>query len=119
MNVKPSAMRQPSRITSYFLKFYYYAFRLVLFVAISIKVLLYGIFHPSVIFNFLFGVVTEIAEFHKRCGGRVKNFKESQLYQAITETILFPKSNCLNVNFGTIRPIETQVLAALVDYISQ
>jgi len=100
--------------TRYFLKFYYYAFRLFLFVIISIRVLLYGLLHPSVIFNFLFGVVTEIAEFHKRCGGLVKNFKESNIYKDMTDVICFSKSNCLNTGFGTIRPIEAQVLAALV-----
>jgi len=35
----------------------------------------------------------------------------------MTEKIKFSKSNCLNVNFGTIRPIESQVLAALVSHL--
>ncbi len=105
------------RLTRYLLKFYYYAFRLVLFVFISIRVLLYGLFHPSVIFNFLFGVVTEIAEFHKRCGGSVKNFKTSKTYKDMTGTIHFSRSNCLNAGFGTVRPIEAQVLAALVTHL--
>ena len=107
-------MRPQWVFTRYFLKFYYYIFRLILFVLISIKVLLYGLFHPSVIFNFLFGVVTEIAEFHKRCGNAVKNFKDSKIYGEMTSSICFSKSNCLNADFGTIRPVEAQVLAALV-----
>ena len=111
-------MRHHLKLTRYFLKFYYYAFRFVLFTVISIRVLLYGLFHPSVIFNFLFGVVTEIAEFHKRCGGRVKNFKESKVYSEITDTLRFSQSNCLNVGFGTVRPIEAQVLASLVSYLN-
>ena len=106
------------KLTKYFLKAYYYTFRLIKFFIISIKVLLYGIIHPSVIFNFLFGVVTEIAEFHKRCGGRVKNFNESKLYREITNAIQFSKSNSFNVDFGTIRPIEAQVLAALVAHVN-
>ena len=110
-------MRSHLRITRYFLKFYYYAFRLVLFVVISIRVLLYGLFHPSVIFNFLFGVVTEIAEFHKRCGGNLKNFKESRVCKDMTDVLSFSKSNCLNAGFGTIRPMEAQVLAALVAHL--
>ena len=101
----------------YFLKAYYYVFRAFKFLLISLKVLAYGIFHPSVIFNFLFGVVTEIAEFHKRCGGRVRNFKESKLYCDITATVQFSKSNCLNADFGTIRPIEAQVVAALTAHL--
>src|SRR3990167_2726174 len=102
-------IRSNSALTPYFLKGYYYVFRTIKFVIISLKVLAYGFFHPSVIFNFLFGVVTEIAEFHKRCGGRVKNFKESTLYRDMTGTIHFSRSNCLNADFGTIRPIEAQV----------
>jgi len=111
---KKIPMRPHLWVTKCFLKFYYYAFRFVLFLFISLKVLLYGILHPSVIFNFLFGVVTEIAEFHKRCGGAVRNFKESKLHNEMTKALEFAKSNCLNAGFGTIRPIEAQVLAALV-----
>lgn len=105
------------KLSKYFLKAYYYVFRFFLFIVISIRVLLYGIFHPSVIFNFLFGVVTEIAEFHKRCGGNVKNFKESKIYTEITETLRFSQSNCLNADFGTIRPMEAQVMASLVSFL--
>jgi predicted O-methyltransferase YrrM len=79
--------------------------------------LAYGLFDPAVIFNFFFGVVTEIAEFHKRCGGKVRNFKESNLYREITSAVRFSRSNCLNADFGTIRPIEAQVLAALVAHL--
>jgi len=104
------------KVIRFFLKFYYYAFRLVKFFVITLKVIGYGIFHPSVIFNFLFGVVTEIAEFHKRCGGKLVNFKESRMHQDMTNSVQFSKSNCFNVDFGTIRPIEAQVLAALVDH---
>jgi predicted O-methyltransferase YrrM len=107
-------MRPHLWLIRYFLKFYYYAYRFILFLFISIRVLLYGLFHPSVIFNFSFGVVTEIAEFHKRCGGVVRNFKGSKVYQDMTGALCFAKSNCLNAGFGTIRPIEAQVLAALV-----
>ena len=104
-------------LSKYFLKAYYYTFRFCLFIIISVRVFLYGIFHPSVIFNFLFGVVTEIAEFHKRCGRRVKNFKESKTYKDIITTVRFSQSNCLNADFGTVRPIEAQVLASLVSYL--
>src|SRR3990167_8271062 len=107
-------IRSNSALTPYFLKGYYYVFRAFKFIIISLKVLAYGIFHPSVIFNFLFGVVTEIAEFHKRCGNAVKNFKDSKIYGEMTSSICFSKSNCLNADFGTIRPVEAQVLAALV-----
>jgi len=109
-------VRPRFKMVGYFLEFYYYAFRLVLFLIISLKVLFYGIFHPSVIFNFLFGVVTEIAEFHKRCGGIVRNFKESEVFKEITSEVAFSRSNCLNTGFGTIRPIEAQVLASLTAY---
>jgi len=105
------------RAVRFFLRFYYYAYRLVWFIFISIKVLLYGLFHPSVIFNFLFGVVTEIAEFHKRCGGKVVNFRESAIYADMTKELGFSKSNCFNADFGTVRPIESQVLAALVTHL--
>ena len=104
-------------LTRCFLKGYYYTFRMFKFIFISLKVLAYGVFHPSVIFNFLFGVVTEIAEFHKRCGGRVRNFKESVLHREMTTAVRFSKSNCLNVDFGTIRPMEAQVLAAIVAHL--
>lgn len=105
------------KLSKYFLKAYYYTYRFFLFIIISIRVLFYGIFHPSVIFNFLFGIVSEIAEFHKRCGGKVINFKESDLYNQITDNVRFSQSNCLNAGFGTIRPIEAQVLASLVSYL--
>jgi predicted O-methyltransferase YrrM len=105
------------RLTQHLLEVYYYASRLVLFVFITIKVFLYGILHPKVIFNFLFGVVTEIAEFHKRCGGRVGNFKETKLYRHIVESNCFPQSNVFNAGFGNIRPGEAQVLATLVAYL--
>lgn len=110
-------MRPHVPVIKYFLKFYYYAYRLVLFFLISLRVLLYGLLHPSVVFNFLFGVVTEIAEFHKRCGGKVKNFKESRIYSEITKTLRFSQSNCLNADFGTVRPTEAQVLASLVSFL--
>ena len=97
-----------------FLRLYFYFYRCIILIPIFIRVLLYGIFHPQVLFNFLFGVVTEVAEFHKRCGGPVKNFKDSRLYQDICQAVLFPKSNCFNVGFGNIRPMEAQVLGALV-----
>ena len=106
-----------SRLVRYFLKFYYYFSRLILFILISIRVLLYGLFRPAVIFNFLFGVVTEIAEFHKRCGGKVRNFSETKIYQGITSAIFLPKSNFFNASFGNIRPTEAQVLATLTAYL--
>ena len=110
-------IRSNSALTPYFLKGYYYVFRAFKFIIISLKVLAYGIFHPSVIFNFLFGVVTEIAEFHKRCGGRVRNFREAALYRDLTAAVRFFKSNCFNADFGTIRPMEAQVLAAVAAHL--
>jgi predicted O-methyltransferase YrrM len=110
-------MKSHSRLVGYFLKFFYYFSRLILFVLISIKVLLYGFLHPTVIFNFLFGVVTEIAEFHKRCGGKVRNFAETKICHGITDSIFLPKSNFFNAGFGNIRPTEAQVLAALTAYL--
>ena len=101
-------------LTRFFLKFYYYTSRIALFVFITIRVFLYGLLHPDVIFNFLFGVVTEVAEFHKRCGGWVKNFKETKSYQHILDRNYFPKSNCFNAGFGNVRPMEAQVIATLV-----
>jgi predicted O-methyltransferase YrrM len=102
------------RLMRFFLKFYYYASRIALFIFITIRVFLHGLLHPEVIFNFLFGVVTEIAEFHKRCGGAVKNFKETKVYQHILDGNYFPKSNCFNAGFGNVRPTEAQVIATLV-----
>lgn len=99
------------------LEIYYYVSRFALFIFITIRVFLYGILYPKVIFNFLFGVVTEIAEFHKRCGGRVKNFKETKLYRNIVESNCFSRSNVFNSGFGNIRPGEAQVLATLVDHL--
>ena len=58
--------------------------------------------------------MSEIAEFHKRCGGRVVNFKESDAYSNITEAVCISKSNCFNAGFGNIRPVEAQVMATLV-----
>ncbi len=110
MNIK-------SKLGRYFLKFYYYSSRLVLFIFISIRVLLHGVLHPTVIFNFLFGVVTEIAEFHKRCGGKVKNFNETEICQSIIKGVFMPKSNFFNAGFGNIRPVEAQVLATLTAYL--
>lgn len=97
----------------FYLKFYYYASRAVLFVFITMRGFLYGLLHPGVIFNFLFGVVTEIAEFHKRCGGLVRNFKETKMYRDILQKNYFPKSNCFNAGFGNVRPMEAQVIATL------
>ncbi|GEM_PF-1316148 len=111
------SLQSGSIFEKYFLKAYYYASRFVLFVLISVRVFLYGLLHPEVIFNFLFGVVTEIAEFHKRCGGRVRNFNETKLYQNIVAGIFLPKSNFFNVGFGNVRPAEAQVLATLTAYL--
>lgn len=112
-----AGIKSHSRLVRYFLKFYYYSSRLVLFILISIKVLLHGLLHPDVIFNFLFGVVTEIAEFHKRCGEKVRNFTETKIYRGITDSIFLPKSNFFNASFGNIRPSEAQVLATLAAYL--
>ncbi len=107
-------IQSKSPLMRFFLKFYYYASRIASFFFISLKVFLYGLLHPEVIFNFLFGVITEIAEFHKRCGGAVRNFKETKTYQHILDGSYFPKSNCFNAGFGNVRPMEAQVIATLV-----
>lgn len=66
--------------------------------------------------NFLIGIVMEIAEFHKRCGGHLINFRESIIYKDIVSNIYLPRSNCFNVIYGNINPMEAQVLASLVTY---
>ena len=79
------------RLMRFFLKFYYYASRIALFIFITIRVFLHGLLHPEVIFNFLFGVVTEIAEFHKRCGGAVKILKKQRHINISLIGIIFQK----------------------------
>lgn len=97
-----------------FLKIYYYLSRLIKFFFITLKVLWYGLWHPQNMFNFFYGVVTEISEFHKRCGGLVVNFNKSKMYRELLNHRDFPKSNFFNADFGTIRPLEAQVMASLV-----
>lgn len=97
-----------------FIKAAYYVIRIVLFLYICLKVLIVGILRPNIIFNFLFGVVTEVAEFHKRCGGPVLDFKDSTIFQEMVRKVEFSRSNCFNAGFGSIRPLEAQILAGLV-----
>jgi len=78
--------------------------------------LFYGIFHPQVIFNFLFGIVTEIAEFHKRCGGPLKNFNDSEYFREIKKHVFLSKSSFFHSGFGNIHPWEAQVMAELVHF---
>lgn len=100
-----------------FLLLYYYVHRIYLLFKSTFKVLFYGVVHPQVIFNFLYGVIGEIAEFHRRCGGPTVNFKTSPLYHEMTKKILFSQSNCFNVGFGNVRPVEAQVLGSLVKFL--
>lgn len=98
-------------------KIYYYLTRGLIFPFIFLRVLWYGLGHPSHMFNFLYGVVTEIAEFHKRTGGRLVNFKSSQLYKQLLKELTLPRSNCFHSQMENIRPIEAQVMATLVTHL--
>lgn len=107
-------MNNQSSLVRFLLKFIYYFSRLISFVFISIRVVIQGIISPKILFNFLFGVVTEIAEFHKRCRKNPINFNTTDLYKDIVSQIFLSKSNCFNVDFGSIRPQEAQVVGALL-----
>ncbi len=105
-----------SKSQSILLKIWFYLYRILIFFPILFRVTWYGILHPHVLFNFAFGIVTEIAEFHKRCVGWLKNFNTTPQYQEIRRAFLFSRSNCLNIGFGNIRPMEAQVLGTLVEH---
>ena len=99
----------------FFLKFYFYITRCTKFVFIFLQVLVHGILHPHVMYNFLLGIVNEIAEFHKRCANKPLNFKESRLYsERIKNNLIFSKSDCFNSGLGNINPMESQFMASLV-----
>ena len=82
---------------------------------LSLQLLVYTIFHPKRTFHGLWvPMVQLINEYHQETHSRLLDFSTTQAFQQISRETIFSMSNVFNLDFTVTRPIESQVLSALV-----
>jgi len=68
--------------------------------------------------SFFFAVFALINEFYEESHGKLKNFEETNAFKDICNNSIYIKSNVFNTDSKVTRPLETQILSALVYYFS-
>ncbi len=80
------------------------------------QISLHCLFHPKEFFKLFFLLFSQINEFYQSSHGRLINFNQTQTFQRISQETVFAQSNVFNLDSKVTRPMETQILAALVSY---
>ncbi len=82
---------------------------------ICLQLFIYGVCHPKrTLYGLLVPIVQTINEFHQFTHSRLLDFAGTKAYQDISQETIFSMTNVFNMDFNVTRPIETQVLSALV-----
>ena len=82
---------------------------------ISLQLFFYGLIHPQkTLYGLLVPIIQAINEFHQLTHARLLDFATTTAFREISQETIFSMTNVFNMDFNVTRPIETQVLSALV-----
>jgi len=97
-------------------KFIWYLKNIRNLCVVLIRLLIYFIVRPKKIPILLFSLFSTINEFYQVSHGKLMNFYNTKVYDDIQSKFDFSKANIFNSDPKVARPMETQVLSALVSY---
>ena len=98
-------------------KFFWYIKRVLNLVVVCLRLLLYCITHPKKIYHLCFSIFSTINEFYQTTHGQLLNFEDTKIFKEISKNTIFSKNNVFNMDSKVTRPMETQVLSALVCFL--
>lgn len=97
-------------------KFFWYCQKIFNLFIVGLELLVYFLTHPKEISNLFFALYKVINEFYQISHGRLANFEETEIFRHIEKNSIYVKSNVFNTDSKVTRPMETQILSALVGY---
>lgn len=99
-------------------KILWYLSKLFNLICVVVNLLVYFLVNPRKMPGFFFAIFTLINEFYEESHGQLKNFEETRAFKDICQNSIYVKSNVFNTDSKVTRPMETQILSALVHYFS-
>lgn len=97
-------------------KIVWYCGKLFNLFCVVLELTVHFIFKPKKFGNFAFAVFAVINEFYEESHGQLRNFEETKAFKDMCNKFIYVKSNVFNTDSKVTRPMETQILSALVCY---
>lgn len=99
-------------------KLFWYVEKLFNLICVFFSLAVYFLLKPWKMSSFFFAMFAVINEFYEDSHGQLKNFEETKTFKDICQNSIYIKSNVFNIDSKVTRPMETQILSALVHYFS-
>lgn len=97
-------------------KILWYLSKLLNLIRVYFELFFCFLFNGKKLYKFLFTIFDLSNEFYEEFRGRLKNFQETRVFKDICSQSIYITSNVFNTDSKVTRPMETQILAALVYY---
>lgn len=82
-----------------------------------IRLSFYFLHHPKKFSRLLFSLFSTINEFYQYSHGPLYSFETTRTFAELKKNLVFAKCNFFNTDPSISRPIETQVISSLVEYL--
>lgn len=99
-------------------KLLWYLAKIFNLLCVFIELFVYFLFNPKKAFAFCFSIFNVINENYEDCRGQLKSFESTKVFKDICNKAIYVKSNVFNTDSKVTRPMETQIMSALVSYFS-
>lgn len=97
-------------------KIFWYIKNLGNLFVVCLRLSIYCIVHPKELLSLLFSFFSILNEFYQVSHGKLRDFRQTKIFQGISQYKIFARSNIFNADSKTTRSNEVQVLSALVCY---
>lgn len=97
-------------------KIFWYCGKLFNLLCVLLELTGHFILKPKKFGDFLFAIFAVTNEFYEESHGQLRNFEETKAFEDICNQGIYVKSNVFNTDSKVTRPMETQILSALVCY---
>ena len=96
---------------------FWYARNLLNLLIAAVRIFFYFLRKPKKVSKLLFSLFSTINEFYQYSHGRLYSFETTRTFGKIKKDLIFAKCNFFNTDPSIARPVETQVISSLADYL--
>lgn len=98
-------------------KIFWYARNLLNLLIAVARLFFYFLRNPAKVSKLFFSLFSTINEFYQYSHGQLYSFETTGAFQQLKKNIIFARCNFFNTDPSIARPVETQVISSLVDYL--